>query len=251
MNKPGAVLITLLLALTCQTAWAGLDKKTITFAVDPNYPPLEYLDSGGRMVGFSIDYFQAVCREAGLTAEFINGVIDWDNLSGGLDQQDYDAILSSVTINQERRRKMDFTIPYYVVRQSLLVRPDSSLSSILELKDHSVGTQAGTTATMTVEKIPGVISRPYPEIGEAIAALAKGELDAVVCEDVVGAAFQADPAYAGKIKTAAVINTPGAEELYAVAVRKGNLDVLIALNDGIKAVKAKGLDDELRRKWFK
>ena len=248
MNKPGALLLTFLLALTCHTAWAGLEKKTVTFAVDPNYPPMEFIE-GGQMVGFSIDYFTAVCRESGLTAEFLN--TGWDGIFEGLDQGKYDAVMSSVTITPERRQTMDFTIPYYVVRQSLVVRADSSLNNIRQLKDQRVGTQEETTATGIAEGTPGAVSLTYKSVGEAIAALAKNEVDAVICEDMVGAAFLGDPAYSGKLKTASIINTPGAEELYAVAVRRGNLDVLIALNEGLKAVKVKGLDEELRRKWFK
>lgn len=248
MNKPGAVFLSLLLVLTCQTAWAELEKKTLTFAVDASYPPMEYVD-GGRVVGFGVDYFTAVCRESGLNAEFQS--VNWDEIFEGLNQGKYDAVMSSVTITPERRRKMDFTIPYYVVRQSLLVPADSSVTNIRQLKDQRVGTQEETTATNVVAGIPGAVSTTYETVGEAIAALAKGELEAVVCEDMVGATFLADPAYAGKLKTASIINTPGAEELYGVAVRQGNLEVLIALNEGIKAVKAKGLEEELRRKWFK
>lgn len=249
MNKPGVLFLTLLLALTSQAVFARAADKTITFAVDANYPPMEYIDSGNRIVGFSIDYFTAVCRESGLTAEFKQ--VDWDHIFKGLDQGEYDVVMSSVTITRERRQKMDFTIPYYVVRQSLVVPAASELNNIRQLKDRRVGTQAGTTATDIVEGIPGAVSSTYESPGEAIAALAKGEVDAVVCEDMVGAAFVSDPAYAGKLKTASVINTPGAEEIYAAAVRKNNLEVLIALNEGIKAVKAKGIDGELRRKWFK
>lgn len=249
MNKLGAVCLALIMILTSQAVWAQLENKTITFAVDPNYPPMENVDSSGRIVGYSIDFFTAVCRESGLEAVFKK--TDWDNIFVGLERGEYDAVMSSVTITPERRRTMDFTIPYYVVRQSLVVPVNSPLDNIRQLKDQRVGTQADTTATDIVAGIPGAISQTYEGPGEAIAALAKGELDAVICEDMVGAAFVSDPAYAGKLKTASIINTPGAEEIYAVAVRKNNLDVLIALNEGIKAVKAKGIEAELRRQWFK
>ncbi|MDR3038118.1 MAG: hypothetical protein LBV21_02335, partial [Candidatus Adiutrix sp.] len=62
--------------------------------------------------------------------------------------------------------------------------------------------------------------------------------------------FMDNPDLAGKIKMAAVIETPGAEDLYAAAFRLDDLDLLIRINDGIKAVRDKGLDKEIRRKWF-
>lgn len=192
--------------------------------------------------------FTAVCREAGLEAKFIKQ--DWDTIFTDLDAGKYDAVMASVTITSDRRRTMDFTIPYYIVRQSLVVPQGSSLNDVRQLGDKKVGTQSDTTATGIVEKIPGSISITYPGIEDAIVALSKGQLEAVVCEDVVATDFLGRPEFAGRMKIASVIKTPGAEELYAVAVRKGNLKVLVTLNDGIKAVKEKGVEAELRRKWF-
>lgn len=242
------IVFALTLFLAAGSALAQDDKKTLTFAVDPNWPPLEFIDSGGQIIGYAVDYFTAVCRESGLEAKFVKQ--DWDSIFTDLNAGKYDAVMASVTITPERRQQMDFTIPYYIVRQSLVVPRASSLSDLRQLQDRKTGTQAETTATGIVEKIPGVVSITYPSIEDAIAALAKGELEAVVCEDVVATDFLSRPEFTGKMKIASVINTPGAEELYAVAVRKNNLKVLVPLNDGIKAVKEKGLEAELRRKWF-
>jgi len=244
--SPMVLILTLLLA--AGIASAQNEEGRLTFAVDPNWPPLEFVDGGGQIVGYAVDYFTAVCREAGLEAKFIKQ--DWDTIFTDLEAGKYDAVMASVTITPERRQQMDFTIPYYIVRQSLVVPRNSTLSDLRQLQDKKTGTQAETTATGIVEKIPGVVSITYPSIEDAIAALAKGELEAVVCEDVVATDFLSRSEYAGKMKIASVINTPGAEELYAVAVRKKNLKVLVLLNDGIKAIKEKGLEAELRRKWF-
>ena len=247
LKKSVVLLLTLLFTLSAGITAARADQKTITFAVEPNWPPLEYVENN-RVVGYSVDYFTAACREMGFEAVFIQ--VQWDGIFDGLDAGKYDAVMSSVTINAERRQTMDFTIPYYIVRQSLLVPKDSPLADIRQIKGRRVGTQADTTATEIVEKIPGVTSQTYPDIEEAITALAAGQLDAVVCEDVVASAFLKQPTLASKIKMASVIETPGAEELYGVAVRKNNFDTLVLLNDGIKAVKEKGIEAELRRKWI-
>jgi ABC-type amino acid transport/signal transduction systems, periplasmic component/domain len=224
-------------------------EKTVVFAVDPNWPPLEFLDSNQRIIGYAADFFTAVCREVGLKAEFVK--VDWEQIFSGLEAGKFDAVMSSVTVTPERRRTMDFTIPYYIVRQSLLVPHNSSLNNIRQLAGQKTGTQVETTATEIVEKIPGAVSVTYPSIEDAIKALAAGELDAVICEDVVAANYLGQSDLAAKVKMASIIDTPGAEELYSVAVKKNNLKVLVPLNDGIKAVRTKGLEEELRRKWFK
>lgn len=242
------MLLFLAMSLYASQAFAQDDAETITFAVEPTWPPLEFIGADGQIAGYAVDYFTAVCRESGLEAKFIK--VDWDALEEGLAAGKYDAIMASLTITPKRRQTMDFTIPYYVVRQSLVVPQGSSLNDLRQLQYKKTGTQAETTATGVVEKIPGVVSVTFPSIEDAVTALAKGELDAVVCEDVVATDFLSRSEFAGKMKIASVIKTPGAEELYAVAVHKGNLKVLVPLNDGIKAVKTKGVEAELRRKWF-
>ncbi len=248
MKLPGVILMFLIFTLASAPAGAQDLVKTIRFAVDPNWPPLEFVDSSGKIVGYAADYFTAVCRVAGYSPVFLK--VEWDVIFDGLESGEYEAVMASVTITPERRKKMDFTIPYYIVRQSLLVPSTSTIDNIRQLGGLKTGTQAETTATEIVEKIPGSASVTYPSIEDAVKALAAGDLDAVVCEDVVAANFLKQPEFATKIKISTTIETPGAEELYAVAVRKNNLAILVALNDGIKAVKAKGLETQLRQKWF-
>ncbi|UQZ88202.1 basic amino acid ABC transporter substrate-binding protein [Deltaproteobacteria bacterium Smac51] len=248
MKKLSVFILAAVMALAASSLFARSGEKTITIAVDPNWPPLEFIDDNNQIVGFGIDYLTAACRESGYEAKFVK--TDWDVIFSDLDAGKYDAVMSSVTVTNERRAVMDFTIPYYIVRQCLLIPINSPLDNIRQLSGQRVGTQAETTATEIVEKVTGAKSSTFPDIETAINALAAGELDAVICEDVVAADFLGNPAIKSKVKIASVIDTPGAEELYAVAVKKNNLDVLVALNDGIKAVKSKGTEAELLRKWF-
>lgn len=249
MKSKWLICLALLVSLLCHSAWANAEDQKIVFAMEPNWPPMEFVDSTGQVVGFSVDFATAVAKEVGLKAEFVQ--VSWDDIFDGLNDKKYDAIISSMTITPERRESMDFTIPYYIVRQSLITSSKSNIKDINQLKGKRVGTQADTTGDKLVSKIPNAVSQPYEEIGEAFKALVNGEVDAVIIEDVVGAAYLADPAFAGHLKMASVINTPGAEELYGIAVRKNNLDMLITLNEGIKALKEKGLDQEIRNKWIK
>jgi polar amino acid transport system substrate-binding protein len=220
----------------------------IRVAAEPNWPPLEFLDADGRIVGYSVDYFQAVCREAGCELELVKAV--WDELFPGLKEKRWDMVISSVTITPERRREMNFSIPYYIVRQSLVTPTASTFTTPRHLKGRRVGVQGETTAEDLLAKTSEAEVVPFGDIEEALAALARGELEAVVCEDIVAQAFIADPAYSGRLKMAAVIETPGAEELYGAVMRLEDLELLIMINDGITAVREKGLDEAIRRKWF-
>ncbi len=140
-------------------AQEGIREETrIVFAVDPTYPPLEYMEYGERIVGYSVEYFGAVCREAGIKAEFRG--VEWEGIFDRLNAGEFDAVMSSVTITPERRKTMDFTIPYCVVRQCLFVPQNSAVGNIRQLAGLRAGSQQETTATGLIAKIPGAKAWP-------------------------------------------------------------------------------------------
>ena len=110
-------LIALALVLLTGTAMA---EKTIVFATDSTWPPMEFVDENKNIVGFAIDYMTAAGKLAGFKAEF--KAVAWDGIFAGLAGGQYDAICSSVSITEERKKKMDFSEPYFKVRQALVVK---------------------------------------------------------------------------------------------------------------------------------
>ena len=225
------------------SAWA----RTIVIAQDATWPPMEFVDDNKQIVGFDTDYMKAVAKEAGFVVELKN--VAWDGIFAGLDAGKYDAVCSSVTITDERKATMDFSIPYFKVRQALVVPKSSTAKSIEEMQGKTLGGQIGTTGYFAVKKAKGVNGKSYDEIGLAMEDLFNGRLDGVVCDDPVAAQYALQkPEYAAKLKIAAVLDT--GDEFYGVAVKKGNKEVLDLINKGIKAVQEKGLDKELRAKWI-
>ena len=232
--------------LTANSALA--EGREIVFATDATWPPMEFVDADKNIVGYSIDYMTAAGKEAGFTPVF--KAVAWDGIFAGLDALKYDAICSSVSITEERKKVMDFSEPYFKVRQALIVSTDSNAKSLEDLKGKKVGTQISTTGTFAVKKVEGVISKTYDEVGLAIEDLYNGRIDAVVCDDPVAANYAlANEKYKAKLRIAAVIES-GDVEYYGVAVKKGNAEILDLVNKGIQAVKAKGLDKDFQKKWI-
>jgi len=222
--------------------------QEIVFATDATWPPMEFVDANKEIVGYAIDFMNAAGKEAGFTPVF--KAVAWDGIFAGLGANKYDAICSSVSITDERKEVMDFSEPYFKVRQALVVPADSTATSLEELTGKKVGSQISTTGTFAVKKAEGVISKTYDEVGLAIEDLYNGRIDAVVCDDPVAANYAlANEKYKAKLKIAAVIET-GDVEYYGIAVNKGNKKVLDLLDKGIQAVKAKGLDKEFQKKWI-
>jgi polar amino acid transport system substrate-binding protein len=237
------VLISMVLLMLAGPALA----RTIVVAQDATWPPMEFLNLDKEIAGFDTDYMRAVAKEAGFDVTFKN--VPWDGIFAGLDAGQYDAVCSAVTVTEDRKRAMDFSIPYLMVRQALVVPRSTTAKSLEDMKGKELGAQIGTTGYFAIKKVEGVHPRSYDEIGVAMEDLYNGSIDGVVCDDPVAVQYVLlKPEYAEKLKIAAMLET--GDEQYGVAVKKGNKEVLDLINKGIEAVKAKGVDKELRNRWM-
>lgn len=246
--KKTAVIVLACFLLFGGVAFAGDDKPVIVFATDATWPPMEFVGADKDIVGYSIDYMKIAGALAGFEPQF--KAVAWDGIFAGLAAGKYDAICSSVSITEERKKVMSFSIPYFKVRQALVVPMASSAKSLADLKGKKVGSQISTTGTFAVKAAPGVVSRTYDEVGLAIEDLYNGRIEAVVCDDPVAANYAlANDRYKGAMKIAAVIET-GDVEYYGIAVKKGDKKVLDLVNKGIRMVQEKGLDDCLKKTWI-
>jgi len=246
--------LTLLLTLALLPVTAGWSLTledgvpVVTAATDATWPPMEFLDQNKNIVGFAIDYFNAAAKAAGFKLIFKNTA--WDGIFAGIAAGKYDAIISSVTILEERKKTMDFSEPYLNAGQILVTpRETVDVTTLADLKGKKVGAQIGTTGAFQAQKADGVILKTYDEVGLAFEDMAAGRIDAVVCDTPVAANFALQrEEYKQKFK---IVGTPFTEEYYGVAIQKGNQELIELFNKGIRAVKAKGIDKELEKKWLR
>ena len=224
------------------------EKKTVVIATDALWAPMEFTNEKKEVVGFAVDMMEAAAKEGGYNLKLI--VTPWDGIFGGLMRKKYDAICSSVTITEGRKKVMAFSIPYYIVSQAVIVPTDATVKTLEDLVGKKVGVQVSTTSVFVIENIPGVESQTFDEVSMAVDDLAFGRLDAVVCDYPVAAQLISDSGkYKGKFKIALVLDNPGEQEAYGVAVRKQDKETLELINKGLEAVKAKGIEKELLKKW--
>ena len=120
-----------LIALVLFAALGGLvfaggqkESAKIVIATDATFPPMEMVDTNKNIVGFDIDLMNAAAKAGGFVVEFKNTA--WDGIFAGLDNGKYDAVMSSVTITDERKGTMDFSMPYINAGQILTVRADTN-----------------------------------------------------------------------------------------------------------------------------
>lgn len=241
-------LTSLVVVFAAMTVTAFAAPKSIKVATDATWPPMEMVDANKKIVGYDIDFLNAVAKEAGIAVEFKNTA--WDGIFAGLDSGQYDAIISSVTITDERKAKYDFTDAYTSIGQILVVpKTDKTSKTIADLKGKKVGSQIGTTGAMEVKKVAGVESKTYDEVGLAFEDMAAGRIAGVVCDEPVAAHFALQKKeYKDKFK---IVGKAFTKEGYGIVVKKGNKELVDLLNKGIKAVKAKKLDTKIHTKWVK
>ena len=238
------------LSFLCLTALPSFAAQPVKYTVahDATWPPMEFVDKDRNLVGYSVDYIAAVAKAAGFEVEHKN--VAWEGIFSGLSAKRYDIVASSVTITAERSKVMDFSEPYYTVRQAVVVPKNSTATKLEDLRGKSVGAQIGTTGFMAIKKDAAIKSMSYDEIGLAMEALATGRIDGAICDDPTAVNFVlANPSYAEKLKVAFTVPAE-IPEFYGFAVDKGNTKLLELVNKGIKIVRETGKEDELIKKWI-
>jgi polar amino acid transport system substrate-binding protein len=254
LKKLGILLIVLLALSVAFTSCTKKEEKVeaealhIVIATDATWPPMEMVDENKEIVGFDIDLMAAIAEAGGFTYEFRNTA--WDGIFAGLSTDEYDAVMSSVTITDERKESMDFSDPYINAGQVLVVRKETSgVETLEDMTGKSVGAQIGTTGAFAIEKVAGVTLKTYDEIGLAFEDLANGRIDGAVADTPVAADFalQQD-GFKGKLM---IVGEPFTDEFYGIAVNKGNTEVIEAINAGLAKVLGTGTYTAIEEKWLR
>jgi polar amino acid transport system substrate-binding protein len=235
------------LVVAVSMAGCQASSDTVVVATDATWPPMEYVDENREIVGFDIDLMTAIAEKAGFEVEFRN--VAWDGIFAGLAAGEYDAVISSVTITDERRENYDFSEPYINAGQIVVVRAESDITGPDTLSGRVVGAQISTTGAFAVQDMDGVELREYDEVGLAFEDLVAGRIDAVVCDTPVAADFALQrEEYQAALK---IVGEAFTDEYYGILVQKGNSDLLAKINEGLAAVQAEGIDQELESKWLR
>ncbi|WP_427365987.1 basic amino acid ABC transporter substrate-binding protein [Candidatus Caldatribacterium saccharofermentans] len=216
----------------------------IYIGTDATYPPMEFHNESGEIVGFDIDLGRAIAEELGVEAVFIDTA--WDGIFPALDAGKFDIIISSTSITEERLKSKEMSDPYYVTSQAIAVRRDNeTIRGPEDLKGKIVAVQIGTTGDLAVSEMEGVTVKRFDTIDKAYMEVLNGRADAVV-NDLSEVAYRMKMLPDMKI----VATFREGEEKYGVTMRKGDVELLAAINEALRRIKASGKYDEIYRKWF-
>ena len=157
----------------------------LVIAVDATFIPMSFLNNQGELDGFEVDLIKEVVKNAGFDYELVN--VEWGGLFGGLITKKFDLVISSITILEERKNRMAFSIPYLKSGVAVLVRKDienvDSLEQLAEIKA-TVGAQINTTSYYFLQKYEGINIKTYEKFGHAVIDMANKGNDGVVGDSV-------------------------------------------------------------------
>jgi polar amino acid transport system substrate-binding protein len=231
------------------TPTTGLDKsKTYVVGIDGEYPPYSYVDPDGNVTGFDVDSMRWIAERAGLTIRFQPTA--WDGIIPALEAKKIDLIYSGMTITEERKEKVNFSIPYWQVNQSVAIHNDSSWTMEDFLAGNvSVGAQRGTTGQFWVEKNlidKGLLLKENLVLYDSFPLVATDLQN----KRIESAIYDKPPMLdALAEKPLHLIGEIDTNEVYGVAIRKEDTELLALIDEGLTELMQDPYWEELKVKY--
>jgi polar amino acid transport system substrate-binding protein len=232
----------------CADSSSSSDSKSggsIKFGTNAEFPPFEYVVSKGVIGEFDgID--MAIAKQIGednnKEAKIEN--MEFDSLLVALDNGKIDAAIAGMTVTDERKEKVDFSEPYYNAKQVMIVKEDSNIAKASDMSDKKIVVIQGYTGETCVKKL-GFSYQSFKKGTEAIMELVNGKCDVVVIDSATADKYVKD----NKGLKVVEDNKEFENEEYAIAVKKGNKELLDEINKSIKKMKEDGKINELAAKY--
>ena len=247
--------ITLLLALSTLLLFSACGKKTEsdtdyiqkkgTLVVGvTSYEPMDYQDASGQWTGFDAEFAQAVAKELGVEAQFIE--IDWDNKFFELDSKAIDCIWNGMTITEEVKRNTSVSNPYVKNAQVVVMPKDTAggYDAVELLQGLNFAVEAGSAGEAAVKDLTGVTCTSVQSQASALMETAAGTADACVI-DITMANAMTGP---GTGYENLVVAMELSSEEYGIGFRKDS-DLTQKVNDIMKNLMADGTLDALAAKY--
>ncbi|OPH56581.1 cysteine ABC transporter substrate-binding protein [Paenibacillus ferrarius] len=213
------------------------------------YAPYNFLNDKKEVDGFDADVAKQVAKRIGVQAEFITG--EFSGLIEGLQKDKYDALISQVTITDDRKKTMDFSTPYIKNSVSIVVKADNTtIKSLEDFKGKKIGVGLGTNDEKYLREValPKVGNFEIPTYNDVITSLTDlnvGRIDATINN-----MFAIQPLVEKNNFKIKAVGQPIKEDFAGIAIRKNNQELLDALNKALADMKTDGTFKEIFKKWF-
>ncbi len=222
------------------------ERGTLIVGVRNDFPPLGYLDADGKHTGFEVDLARYMARqllgdERKLRVTPAPPGSRITILHTGL----ADMLIAAVTVTEDRTSVLAFSEPYFISGSLLLVPRNSSIQGLPDVKGKRVAVIVGSIQEGGLERVaPGATPVKFWRVSEAVEALQAGRVDALAEDDILVLAL------ARQHPELAAVGKPFRPRPYAIAMPKGDPDLLAWVNDQLRKAKADGTYDTLWNRYF-
>lgn len=235
----GATVITALLLITGNI----MDTRPLLrVAIESSSPPMAFEDKGGNLTGMDVDIMNALGREMDRRISF--RPTSFPNMFPSLDKELTDVAISGISMTEERQKQVAFSASYHECPLALLVHGDSGAESLEQLRGRLIGVKAGTTGETYLKKLSGFSMMPLDVSLDLAAMFNAGRLDGVVIDRTLIEQWQA-----GKLAVGRIIDLDE-KELYSIAMRKRDADMVKLVNKGLETLRKSGELERIRQKWL-
>ena len=248
MMKKVVVILSMAM-LVCGLAACGGDSAknsgTITFGTNAEFPPFEFVASNGvigQYDGIDMSIAKQIAEKNGMTAEIEN--MEFDSLLIALENGQIDAVIAGMTVTDERKEEADFSTPYYEATQVMIVKEDSDITKASDMAGKRICVIQGYTGETCVNDM-GYSYEAFKKGTEAVMELVNGKCDVVVIDSATAKKYVSDN------EGLKIVEDPAAfeGEQYAIAVKKGNTELLDKINKVIEEMLADGTISDLAVKY--
>ncbi|MFH9828490.1 transporter substrate-binding domain-containing protein [Streptomyces bobili] len=211
------------------------------------YPPFQS-EIDGKVQGFDVSLVDLVAEDLGVKQEILDTPFENFKTGAFLNSGECDLAAAGMTITEERKKNVDFSDPYFDATQAVLVNKDAGVNSLAEIKSKNVklGAQAQTTGEDYVVK-QGFDPVSFESSDAVLNGLRTGQVKAVVIDYPVVQGWLKDKANADAFQIVDNLNTG---EQYGFTVKKGNTELVAAINKAIADARADGTYKKLYEQWI-
>ncbi|MDP4090966.1 MAG: basic amino acid ABC transporter substrate-binding protein, partial [Bacillota bacterium] len=215
----------------------GTGTKKITVAAINDYPPFEF-KKDGKLTGFDIELVEAIAKKANLQVEWKE--MKFDGIIPALQGNQIDAAISAITIRDDRKQVVNFTDPYFKSGLSLVVKKDSSINSLEDLKGKTIVAKQGTTGLAKAKELADKYGAKVKILQDDTALyldVETGNSDATI-NDFPSAAYKIK--VDGDNSKLRILGDKLTGEDYGIAITKDNKELLDKFNQALKQLQDSG-----------
>ena len=229
----------------CSDDEAAKTENEIVFGTNAEFPPFEFVATKGvigEYDGIDMAIADQIAKDAGKTAKISN--MEFDSLLIALENGQVDAVIAGMTVTDERKEKVDFSVPYYQATQVMIVKEGTDIKVAADMKDKNIAVIQGYTGETCVKDL-GFKYQSFKKGTDAIMELVNGKADVVVIDSATAGKYVSDNEGLVIVEDTETF----AKEEYAIAVKKGNKELLDQINKSIEKMLKDGKVADLADKY--